>query len=231
MEAETRVPVVKTNPKYYPKINKCNFDIFYLLFKFFVKSIWINGVRWLLEVPTNYLRKMYSSGTSEGLQLMLTGFPHLAEVSHAVAIFETPRVIFPVTESFSWPWTTSMKWFNSFLYPWECREGNDQYIGALKWNCNLWYQQTYMTCSNFIYFHLIKVWSHYICVPWDSKVIVWGCTVRRVVIDNQHSFGSKNFTSLVISIWCKSTDFYDSNCPYFTTITNQVIILVCLDQL
>ena len=26
MEAETRVPVVKTNPKYYPKINKCNFD-------------------------------------------------------------------------------------------------------------------------------------------------------------------------------------------------------------
>ena len=30
MEAETRVPVVKINPKYYPKINKCNFDIFYL---------------------------------------------------------------------------------------------------------------------------------------------------------------------------------------------------------
>ena len=37
MEAETRVPVVKINPKYYPKINKCNFD------KFFVKSILING--------------------------------------------------------------------------------------------------------------------------------------------------------------------------------------------
>ena len=41
MEAETRVPVVKTNPKYHPKINKLNFDMFdsYLLFKFFVKSI------------------------------------------------------------------------------------------------------------------------------------------------------------------------------------------------
>ena len=86
-----------------------------------------------------------------------------------------------------------------------------------------------MTCNNFIHFHFIKIVNHYIFVPWDSKVIVWGCTVRRVVIDNQHSFGSKNFTSLVISIWCKSTNFYDSNCPYFTTITSQVIILVCLD--
>ena len=73
--------------------------MFYL--NFFLRGIQINGVVRLLEVPTTYWRKMYSSGTSEGLQLMLTGFPHLAEVSHAVAIFETPRVIFPVTESFS----------------------------------------------------------------------------------------------------------------------------------
>ena len=39
MEAETRVPVVKTNPKYHPKINKLNFDKMCLIPIFYLNSL------------------------------------------------------------------------------------------------------------------------------------------------------------------------------------------------
>ena len=80
----------------------------------------VRVIKQLSKYKQNIQSCRYPSGSSSLLQVILTGWPDLADSSQASAIFDTAAVILPVTDIDALFCTTSRKWSNSLTYPSLC---------------------------------------------------------------------------------------------------------------